>query len=47
MSLREAAHLAGCGLAVTGTLLLAVFWFALLDLRDWRERRRRTRQRGR
>jgi hypothetical protein len=43
VSLREAAELARCGLAVAGSLLLAAAWFALLDLREWRRRRRRRR----
>lgn len=48
MSLRVTAHLAGWGLALTASLLLAAFWFALLDLRDWwRRRRRRLRPAGR
>ena len=46
MSLRGTAHLMGCGLAVTGALLLAAFWFAWLDLRDWRDWRERRRRRA-
>ncbi|MEW5773341.1 MAG: hypothetical protein AB1916_07425 [Thermodesulfobacteriota bacterium] len=44
MNLRETAELAKCGMAAAGALLLAAAWFALLDLRDWRRRRRRNRR---